>query len=219
MLGRSLTTCRSKTSGLQGQRVEVRGYAVVLWRIGSLWRYAIALSTAFIVRLRQAFIGLAAAKSSFCRSLFLFGALGVLQADRFTVWFAGHAGSTQAMDRLPVTTPSRMPGVASACRLDVVGAQQQDDQRQRQVNFNAPCKADPAVSAGFEGIVPSGAPAVEPVFDDALLPRARWATLHDSRPALFEGRALMRGRDDAPRKRLGPDQNVSDGFLRYRRFP
>jgi hypothetical protein len=105
-----------------------------------------------------------------------------------------------------------MPGVVLVHRLEIVGAEQQDHQRQRRVDLDALRQAGHAVAAGFERILPDRAPAVETVFDDAhRLSARRERELHHAGPAGFERQAPTRFRNDPPRERVGVDEDLLHG--------
>ena len=76
-------------------------------------------------------------------------------------------------------------------RLKVVGAEHQDHQRQRRVDFNPLLQAGHAVASGLEGVVPHRAAAVQTILDDARLAAClNQLTLEDPGPAAFEHEPL-----------------------------
>ena len=94
-------------------------------------------------------------------------------------------------------------------RLKVVRAQHEDDERQRRVDLDPLLEPDASVAPRLEGIVPHGASAVQAVLDDAnVVTRCHERMFHDTGPARRERPPLPRVRNDAPRQRVGVDQNL-----------
>jgi hypothetical protein len=101
------------------------------------------------------------------------------------------------------------PGIAEWVReLKVVGAEHEDDERERRVALDALGESAGAVTAGLEGIVPDGAAAVKAVFDHAdVLAVVIQGAFDDAGPALVELETLACAGNEPPAKGIRVNKN------------